>query len=78
MQAAGNDSDTLSLGLHAWDPNAYLQVPHFLQQSHTYFKTTPPNSATPCGPMGAIFIHTTQQCKPKYLSLIPGTWNKSR
>ena len=33
---------------------------HFLQQSHTYSnKATFPNSATPYGLMGAIFIQTT-------------------
>jgi hypothetical protein len=40
-------------------------VTYFLQQGHTQSnKATPPNSATPYGPIGAIFVQTT--INPEY------------
>jgi hypothetical protein len=45
-------------GLSIWDLKAHPPVTYFLQQGHM------PYSATPYGPMGAIFIQTTT---PRYL-----------
>ena len=43
-------------------PQCSPPVTHFLQKGHTYFnKATPPNSATPCGPIGAIFYSNTHR-----------------
>jgi hypothetical protein len=45
---------------------------HFLQQSQTYSsKAMPPQSATPCDPMWAIFFQTTTVVLNPYILELP-------
>ena len=67
---------------YAWlellKPQSPLLVIHFFQQGHTYSnKDTLPNSATPCEPMGAIFIQTTTPFANYTTAPVPEHFNLS-
>ena len=67
--------DVRQLFYHIIPPPPTSTGTHFLQQSHSYFNKRPHilillHTATPCDPVGTIFIQTRNQVKKKYILVL--------